>query len=212
MEGKTDRRARKRAVVSAGLGNFDMRAYVFPDDKQVREGFGSTRENKLSNNFESYERLLFLYYTNQLTMSDTPFDGTLKEPAAPVTSLRGKIDFFVNNILYGAWALSLLGVLLWANVGFEVLVLLLAIVVGLYQLLSGLVGWLAGNRRKGVYLLLALFALLLWVGWQYLTETGGSLPLGEKELGLFGFVALPFLLATYYTYLNYQVYHHNHGA
>ena len=132
----------------------------------------------------------------------------MDEAEAMSPSLRGKIDYFANNILYGIWMLCLLGSMVVPETGIAVFALLLAIPLGLYQLLSGLVGWLEfGNQRKGIYLLLSLGFFLAWGGWQYLSQSGRFLPDVDEPFRLVAVAAVPMLLATYYTYLNYQAYH-----
>ena len=76
--------------------------------------------------------------------------------------------------------------------------------LGLYQLISAIVGSLRGNAHKRRYLIVAItYLILLWLGGS--TGLSNSFPENLEPIFLvFFIIVLPLIGAAYYTYLCYE--------
>ena len=136
---------------------------------------------------------------------DTPLEeiGTLTNGSLRYTSVGIlKLDFGISAVLI---VLSLLaGIVALFDAGMIMVVMICTFFLGCYQLLSGLIGSIRGNRKKLIYFVAALVYLAVLSGvYMY-----GNAVFGESFeiiLAITGLVLIPMAFALYYTKLCYDV-------
>lgn len=112
-----------------------------------------------------------------------------------------KLDFGVNVVLLFLFVLGGLAAIF--DTGMIMLMMICAFFLGCYQLLSGLIGSLRGNREKLIYFVAAIAYLAILSGVYMYANTG----LGESfevVIAVTGLVLIPMAFACYYTKLCYD--------
>jgi hypothetical protein len=135
---------------------------------------------------------------------DTPLEEGISKAngGATHTSIRMlKLDLGVSAVLV---VLSLLGGLSAIfDTGLIIIVMICVFFLGCYQLLSALIGGIRGNRKKLIYLAVALLYLLVFFGgFDLINDTVGAS--SSQMIYLIGLILIPLTFALYYTKLCYD--------
>lgn len=136
---------------------------------------------------------------------DTPLDEGIGNTSGgprhtPIRTL--KLDLGVSVVLL---VLSLIsGLAAIFDVGLIIITMICIFFLGCYQLLSALVGGIRGNRKKLIYLAVALSYLFIF----FVVLFGGNDETIETSyyyvVGVIGLILIPLVLALYYTKLCYD--------
>jgi LytS/YehU family sensor histidine kinase len=84
------------------------------------------------------------------------------------------------------------------------IVMILAFFLGCYQLLSGLIGSIRGNRKKLVYFVAALIYMTVLIGVSMYGNLTFIEPF-EVAVAVIGWILIPMGFAVYYTKLCYDL-------